>query len=409
MIKFIHCADIHINRPFLRLKANESLRQKLIESSYSILDNIILLAISKKVNLVIIAGDLLDTLEHTVKAELRCRKAFEKLNEHDIPVYIIGGNHDPIKEEKVYPYPENVHVFSKNVESIPITGFKDAYIHGISYPTESVPKNLVKEFPMAKGDIDIGVLHCEVGRKLSGDYSPCTKDDLLSKNYQYWALGHIHKPTELSDFPAIVYSGSPMGKTPNETGKRGCYYVEVTSSRVKKEFIPLADVIWLQQKIDIQGLDYRGLMLSVKETLENLKREYNEKGVIVRVILTGRGYLHNIDKDDLKGITEELRSKVDCSHDFVWLESIQKETLHDVNLQSLKQQQSFLGDFLNYCSEVEKDSKLQREILDELSRGNAKLVNFLDKQQIDMDVVFKQGLQKAVDLVVEKVDYYEDN
>ncbi|WP_350343589.1 DNA repair exonuclease [Proteinivorax tanatarense] len=407
MIKFIHCADIHLNRPFFRLQTNKTIQKWLSESSYNVLDKIAELAVLRKVDFIVIAGDLLDNLDQTVKAEIRCRNVFEYLDLKGISVFIVGGNHDPINHKRRHSYPKNVHVFSSSVETVPLKGFNDVYIHGVSYPTEIVKKNLAKDFPQAKGKIDIGVLHCEIGGNLNS-YSPCTKYDLLSKNYQYWSLGHIHKPTVISEFPAIIYSGSPMGKTPNEIGERGCYYVEATPTSVKKEFCSLAEVIWLQQEIDIKDLDLSKLVKRIKEGMENLKNEH-QKNIIVRTILKGRGKLHNISKADLQDIVDELRTIFTSTANFVWLESIQKETKPDADLDTIKEQQGFLGDFLNYCEQAENDNLLKHEIYDEVNRGNIKLISFLDEQDLNLDQIFEAGLQRAIDEVLEKGDCHEGN
>jgi DNA repair exonuclease SbcCD nuclease subunit len=73
------------------------------------------------------------------------------------------------------------------------------------------------------------MLHCNVGSDTGHDpYAPSALEDLISKNYDYWALGHIHKKTILNEAnPLIIYSGNPQGLNPKETGVRGCFLINV--------------------------------------------------------------------------------------------------------------------------------------------------------------------------------------
>ena len=48
------------------------------------------------------------------------------------------------------------------------------------------------------GYLNIGLLHTSLdGRPGHDDYAPCSLDDLRSKDYAYWALGHVHKRDEV--------------------------------------------------------------------------------------------------------------------------------------------------------------------------------------------------------------------
>ncbi len=84
----------------------------------------------------------------------------------------------------------------------------------------------IDEYPSSQGQkgIHIGVLHetynkSSVKRKI---YRVQFQQDLNSKLYHYWALGHIHERQQLSDMPVINYSGNIQGRHFNEQGEKGC-------------------------------------------------------------------------------------------------------------------------------------------------------------------------------------------
>ena len=61
-----------------------------------------------------------------------------------------------------------------------------------------------------------------------GNYAPCSLSDLASSGMDYWALGHIHKHGVLrAADPTVVYCGNPQGRDPGESDPRGCYLVDV--------------------------------------------------------------------------------------------------------------------------------------------------------------------------------------
>jgi len=97
MVKFIHCADLHLDRPF---KSKSHLSPNIFEdvqkSAYESFQHIVDLALEKEVDFIIIAGDLFDKENRTLRAEVFLKEQFERLEKEQIFVYICHGNHDPL-------------------------------------------------------------------------------------------------------------------------------------------------------------------------------------------------------------------------------------------------------------------------------------------------------------------------
>lgn len=67
----------------------------------------------------------------------------------------------------------------------------------------------------------IGMLHGSVeGDAEHNRYAPFQIRELKEKQFDYWALGHIHKREILSEEPYIIYSGNIQGRHRKETGER---------------------------------------------------------------------------------------------------------------------------------------------------------------------------------------------
>ncbi len=105
------------------------------------------------------------------------------------------------------------------------------------HDSDHVSENLALRFPSSDGSVPhVGVLHAHVvDTKLSSQhkkYAPCTVADLASKEYSYWALGHIHLRQQVSDAVQALYPGNIQGRTPRESGAKGGVVVSVDANGV---------------------------------------------------------------------------------------------------------------------------------------------------------------------------------
>ena len=116
MVKFIHCADLHLDSPF---KSKSYLSPNIFEdvqkSAYESFKNIVDLALKQEVDFIIIAGDLFDRESYMLRVFLN--EQFERLRKEQIFVYICHGNHDPLTSKITSQWPNNVSVFSNQVET----------------------------------------------------------------------------------------------------------------------------------------------------------------------------------------------------------------------------------------------------------------------------------------------------
>ena len=117
---FIHAADIHLDSPLKGLSRYDGAPVgRLRSATREAFTNLIDLAINRQVNFVIIAGDLYDGDWKDYNTGLFFASEMARLEKHEIPVFMIKGNHDAASViTKEIKLPANVHVLDvKKCES----------------------------------------------------------------------------------------------------------------------------------------------------------------------------------------------------------------------------------------------------------------------------------------------------
>ena len=88
------------------------------------------------------------------------------------------------------------------------------------------------------------------------DYAPCSIEDLVSRNMDYWALGHVHAHQVLHpNDPAIVYSGNTQARHKNETGIKGCCLVTLSPNASPEiQFVAVDSVRFVCDTLDVSSV-----------------------------------------------------------------------------------------------------------------------------------------------------------
>src|SRR5438093_1393827 len=278
-LRFIHAADLHLDSPFRGLgEASAGLRNQLQSATLAALSRVVDHTISVKADFLIIAGDLYDSRDRSLRALVAFRKEMERLAERNIPVFVVHGNHDPLNGwGSGFQLPPNVITFGGRADTEPFIrrGREVAQITGISYTRERVTDNLAASFKPAEGaPYSIAVLHANVGHQSGhADYAPATIEELTAAGFDYWALGHVHTRSVLATEPAmVVYPGNSQGRNPREGGPRGCYQVDVdTYGRAHLEFIDSSAARWANMELSIRN--YSTMDQLIDAMLEKAREE----------------------------------------------------------------------------------------------------------------------------------------
>lgn len=377
LFSFVHTADLHLDSSFRGISSvSDEISSRLREATFEAYDNIINLCLDRGVDFLLIAGDVYDGAEKSLQAQLRFQQGLLRLNEAGIRAYVAHGNHDPLDGWSAsLVWPDNVHIFQgKDVERIVHERDKKAVaaVYGISFAIRETFTNLAGNFPVAhKADADlyiIGTLHCNLGASTGHEpYAPCSLKDLAGKNFDYWALGHIHTRAVIRKENLLaVYPGNPQGLNPNETGERGCYLVSVDPDRcTQTEFVATDSVRWFWKEHSVEDLgSLEELITAIGGVIHEVRLQAEGRPAILRLALTGRSPLHAevVRKGVLTDILQSVREPEEGESQFVWLEQIRDRTRFPINRDKLLEREDFIGDLIRIFEEFYRDGAVRGEL-----------------------------------------------
>jgi DNA repair exonuclease SbcCD nuclease subunit len=312
MIRFLHAADIHIDSPLIGLGRYEGAPVEHIRNATrKALENLVHLAITEQVKFVLIAGDLYDGDWRDYNTGLFLSKEMAKLRNEGIRVFIITGNHDAESNiTKSLRMPENVKIFStKKPEILLIEEFNIA-VHGQGFHQRAVTDNIAAGYPEGlPGCFNIGMLHTSVtGRDGHETYAPCQIETLLSKQYDYWALGHVHKSEILHEDPWIIFPGNIQGRHIRETGPKGCTIVTIDDGKIISVDQRDLDILrWCSCTVSALDADTPdGILERVRE---EVLKEYDQnpgKTLAVQILVAGSCKAHeSLMKDPDQWVSQD--------------------------------------------------------------------------------------------------------
>jgi exonuclease SbcD len=367
--RFIHAADLHLDSAFRGLaETSPRLRDLLHSATFVALDKIVGHAIETKSDFVLLAGDLYDSSDRSLRALVEFRRQMERLAEHEIGAYVVHGNHDPLNGwGSEFAMPPNVFVFDGEVraQSVIRKGREIARISGVSYMTERVTENLAKSFkPTADEVYSIAMLHANIGGQSGhADYAPAPITDLVESGFDYWALGHVHTRVVLSSLPAIVYPGNPQGRHARETGARGCFQVDVAGNGgTRLKFVETNAIRWAKVDYSIdQDTRMDALIDGLKNRAEDVGREF-QGPTVVRCRLVGNGPLHS----DLQreGVVEEIQHALGTTLE---VESVHAMTGPELDRTRLMESEPLVGDLLRLVERAKNDAAYRDYLAESLN------------------------------------------
>lgn len=332
-MKFIHAADIHLDSPLVGLQFYEGAPVEEIRgATRRALENLVELAAAEKVDFVLLAGDLYDGDWKDYNTGLFLSSRMSRLREEGIRVFIISGNHDAASQiTKHLRMPDNVKALSvRHPETVRIETLGVA-IHGQGYAARAVTDDLAGGYPQAMPHhFNIGLLHTSLdGREGHESYAPASVGGLLSKGYDYWALGHVHAREIVREDPWVVFPGNIQGRHIREAGPKGCTLVEERDGRiVRVEHRELDVMRWAVAVVDA-GRAARGddVIDAASRSLKNAIKENGELPLAVRVEIVGATKAHRELLANPERWKSELRAAAtDISGGTMWLEKIRIAT-----------------------------------------------------------------------------------
>lgn len=280
--RFVHMADLHLDSPLRSLALRDpDLAELVSDASRVALRNIVDLCLRESVDALLIAGDLYDGSQTSMKTARYLVAELARLDAAGIRCFIIRGNHDAesaITRELTFPprtYVFRGHAGAEVIDTHP----RQVAIHGLSFRDRHAPENLLPKYQAPLPDtLNIGLMHTSLDGAAGHDpYAPCALSDLRASGFDYWALGHIHKRMEFAPDAAgrshVTMPGIPQGRDIGEPGAGSVTLVRIDDTgQITTEARPVALAGFARVTVDVTGLEeWRDLRGAVEQALDGAR------------------------------------------------------------------------------------------------------------------------------------------
>lgn len=277
-MKFIHISDVHFDAPFTLLETRKLAENRRLEQRNAF-KKVIDYIRENSIPYLFICGDLFET-EYVKSSTIEyINKQFETIP--NTKIFIVAGNHDPYMKNTyytTYTFTKNVKVFTQELEK-----FEDRNINIYGYSFDNFYMRAEGKEKLIQKDaekINILLAHCDLDGVKNNDtrYNPVSKKELKALEFDYVALGHIHK-TMIEE--NIAYSGSLISLGFDELGKHGMILGEINeqTKEISLELIPIDEKEFAEIELDISEV------LSKEELIENINEMYFPEDKYFKIIL----------------------------------------------------------------------------------------------------------------------------
>ena len=321
-MKFAHLSDVHLG--FQKHESLQKIEQQVFE-------NILNQCIERKVDFILIPGDLF----HVNIPEMRVQKfafaMFRKVYDANIPVYVVYGSHDfsPVSNSVIDLLSE-VGYIRKVTQA---TSHEDGRISLECLVDESTGAKITGLSGLKVGKdrewyekLDRDSLESESGFKIflfHGGISDMKTDSgmdgdqmplyLLPRGFSYYAGGHMHKWNHQSfeGYSNVVYPGTPFAGyhadlEDNANGqKRGFVLVEFEDDVKSVDFVEIENTAYEVIEVDANNRKAE----SVNKELSEKTAEINVENKVVIVKIKGELISGKTADVDVSILRDNLNSK----------------------------------------------------------------------------------------------------
>jgi len=265
-------------------------------------------AIQQRVDAVLFAGDVVESVNAGFEAMLPLEEGVRQLLEAGIEVIAVAGNHDVEALPRLAAVIDGFTLLGAGGRWEARTISKDrspvAQVVGWSFDDRSVRQSPVAELLREPLEMPsppvprIGLLHADLDAP-GGRYAPVRRAEIEDTGYDAWLLGHVHQPSlersaTTTETRPCGYLGSLVGLDPSETGAHGPWLLRVANDGgLDLRQIPLAPLRWEQVAVSAEGLDHvEDLPDRLLSEAERVARRLGEQAIVpralgLRVRLTG--------------------------------------------------------------------------------------------------------------------------
>ncbi len=283
-MKILHCADLHLDSPFSGLDPQAAERRR--EEQREIFRTLLCLVRNRRIDLLLIAGDLFDSGFTDAKTVRYVSGMLAKL---DCQVVISPGNHDPYIKGGLYSteFSENVHIFdSEELSSFDFPAL-GVTVHGYAFTSARYEAHpLEKKIQADPERIHLLCAHADTASAISR-YAPITPRELADSPFLYAALGHIHNAPDIEEHngTVVAYSGCAEGRSFDETDFGGAILLDIEDGKMRYERVRLAKHRYMIESLDITAAESDAEVAD--KILRRVAVSSYKDDTTLRVILTG--------------------------------------------------------------------------------------------------------------------------
>lgn len=349
-MKIIHCSDLHLDS---KMKSNLD-SKKAKERRDEILityQNMVKYAKSNEVKVILIAGDMFDKKNITVKAK---NIVLDSINSNpQIDFIYLKGNHDEANFiSDLDDIPSNLKLFNNTQWTTYRYG--KITISGIEFGGLS-NYEIYNTLMLNKNDINIVTLHGQESKYDQKDKTEIINiQSMKNKNIDYLALGHIHKfKQEKIDARGIYcYSGCLEGRGFDECGEKGFVRLDINeeTSKITSEFVPFSGRCLYEIKVDVtetfSTLDTEN---KIDQTIKDI-----EKDALIKIVLTGKVDLNS--ERDINYLEKKYKN-------MYYFAKIYDETTLKIDYMTYENDASLKGEFIRLVLKQNLSEEEQRKII----------------------------------------------
>ena len=301
-MKFIHMADMHLDSPFVNLSDKDIMGDLRRLEQRKVFRKIIDIIKEEDVEYLFISGDLYEHKYVKQSTIEYINKLFKEIP--NTKIFISPGNHDPFVKNSYYnkfDWNNNVKIFNSKIEKVETEAVN---IYGYGFDDFYCTDSGIKELEISDdGKANILIIHGTIdGASIEEkQYNSMTRKMLEEKGFDYVALGHIHKADyKTIENQKIIYPGSTISLGFDELGEHGIILGEIIDKKLKIEFLPMDEEIFVKKEINITNI------ISKEELIEKINELKIEENEYIEIVLTGNRNFE-IDKYELMKYIENNR------------------------------------------------------------------------------------------------------
>ena len=374
-MKILHMADTHLGYSAYRKITNDGINQREADI-YQSFTRVIDYAIDKKVDLLLHAGDLFDSVRPNNRAITIALKQFLRLSENNIHLVIISGNHEQPKLQEtghifqLFDHITHVHpVYNEVYEKIElIIDDETVVIHCL--PQINILDRFQEQIDRIEkdGNADYNFFLAHGSIQGIKEFSMNEFNEMmlpkqyLSTLFDYVALGHYHTYTEINDHAFYAGSIEPLSfSEANE--KHGCIELAIQPQLIQSTFKsfqirPLIDT----PSIECVGKSVEEIMNQIITTVTKIEPEGKIFRINLKHILshqyrsldyrTIRQYCSGALHYEIQAQIEEQERSYLEAHGKI--DSIINEFKQFVDQQDIQEKQEIIQKGLMYIQEIEQ-------------------------------------------------------